>query len=123
MKLDRLFLQEPLEHLAVVDVQAQHETVRGQDTGSAIEMRSLAWNIDQRRMSGPRVRHRPSIQIDDGVCHGDEAASIEIGCDDVVRGHHQIARRCVDSAEREHQPLQFSHVATPRTSLCPTRLR
>ena len=93
---DRLLDQQALEHLAVVELQADHHAVRREDLHlprRAVGAR--AGHVDQRRVAGARVGHRPRAQIDDGVGHRDEAARVEVLGDDAVqRDQHRRAARC-----------------------------
>ena len=110
---DRVLLQQPLERLALVDLQSQHESVGREDLRPArFEDRSR--DVDQRRVAGARIRHRTRSQIEDRVGHRDEAARVEMLRDDAVRVDQEVPRRRVDAAQRQHEPLELRHVQRSR---------
>src|SRR5262245_42263621 len=49
---NRLLLEQPLEHLAVVDLEAEHEAVGREDLGAAASARCRRRHVDERRVPG-----------------------------------------------------------------------
>ena len=117
VQLDRPLDEQPLEHLAFVDVQPEHEAVRREHLDVAVLIAVRSRHVHQRRVSGARIGHGRQIEVDDGVGHGDEAARVEVRGDDAVGREHQIARRPVNLAERQHQALELRHVERRRRAL------
>ena len=74
-------------------------------------------HVDERRVAGPRVGHGARVQIEHRIGHRDEAARVEMLGDDPVGHDEQLARRGVNPAERQHQPLELGHVQRRRRPL------
>ena len=111
----RHLLEQPLETLAVVELQAEHHAAGREHAGAADGV--ACRQVDDRRVAGPRVGHRARLEIDDRVGHRDEAAAVEICRDDPVGRDEQLARRPMDLRQRQHQPLQLGHVERRRRAL------
>ena len=80
-------------------------------------LRRRARHVNQRRVAGARVGHRARVEIDDRVRHRDEGPGIEVLGDDAVGGDQERARRRMNRAQRQHQPLELRHVKRRRGPL------
>ena len=113
----RHFLEQPVEPLAR---RRSAGRAPGRPAPASAAARDGAYgpgHVDQRAMAGARVGQRPRAEIDDGVGHRDEAPAVEMPRDDAVGVDQQLARRRVQLAERQHQPLELRHVERRRRSL------
>ena len=78
LQRDRLLVEQPLEHLAVVELQAEHHARPAPGSGRGGPPCAGARQVDERRVAGARVGHRARAQIEDRVGHRDEAARVEM---------------------------------------------
>ena len=88
----RDFLNHRIEHRPIVNLEAEHETVRRNQLGLAQAGGRRARHANQRTVPGARERHGPLLEIDDAVGHGDEALGIDIVGDDAVDRLEKLAR-------------------------------
>jgi hypothetical protein len=66
--------------LAVVELQTEHHAAGGEQPG--LSAPSACRQVDERRVPGSGVGHRPRFEIEDRVGHRDEAAAVQVRGDD-----------------------------------------